>query len=196
MLVEGNTQLFAIRPLRTRGAAVTQAGELRRCLALPPCKARQARFQVLSSPLALLRPHLRLCSQRSKVFPLPRVLWMQVVRTLTHAWHCSARFCSLLAPHTLILVHALHLSPVPAPCILALMAKLVGFVNALLLRFFFEGTWSSLWVNFDCKKLPRRDSQNASGSDSFTFSLGEFQGGGKVLLPPPVPHSLCPRHLQ
>ena len=33
-------------------------------------------------------------------------------------------------------------------------ADLVRFVNALLLRFFSEGTWSSLWVNFDRKKLP------------------------------------------
>ena len=35
-----------------------------------------------------------------------------------------------------------------------------------------EGAWSSLWINFDCKKLPRRDSHNASGSANFTFFLG------------------------
>ena len=76
-------------------------------------------------------------------------------------------------------------------------ADLIRFVNALLLRFFPEGTWSSLWINFDCKKLPHRDSQNALGSDNFAFSLGEFQGGGlwleqasvtlggAVLVPPP-----------
>ena len=44
--------------------------------------------------------------------------------------------------------------------------------------FFPEKTWACLWVNFDCKKLPHRDSQNASGSENFTFLLCDFQGGG------------------
>ena len=87
---------------------------------------------------------------------------------------------------------------------------LIRFVNALLLRFFPDGTWSSLWVNFDCKKLPHRDSQNALGSYNFIFSLGEFRGGGLWLeqasatpcgatLVPPLcavpgtPHALRPR---
>ena len=48
-LVGVNTQLSATRPLLTRGAAVTQAGELRRCLALPLCKARPARFPLEAS---------------------------------------------------------------------------------------------------------------------------------------------------
>ena len=42
-------------------------------------------------------------------------------------------------------------------------ANLLRFINALLLRFFPDETWSSLWINFDCKKLPHRDSQNARG---------------------------------
>ena len=45
-----------------------------------------------------------------------------------------------------------------------------------------------LWVNFDCKKLPHRDSQNAEGSDNFSFSLGNqarllIPTGGPLLFP-------------
>ena len=53
---------------------------------------------------------------------------------------------------------------------------LVRFLNALLLRFFPDKTWACLWVNFDCKKLPHRDSQNAPGSENLTFSEGEVFG--------------------
>ena len=66
---------------------------------------------------------------------------------------------------------------------------LACFVNALLLRFFPDETWSSFWINFDCKKLPNRDSQNAVGSSNFTFSLGDFQGGGLCFEEAAVPVS-------
>ena len=91
------------------------------------------------------------------------------------------------------------------PCS-AQQEDLVRFLNALLLRFFPDKTWSCLWINFDCKKLPHRDSQNASGSENFTFSVGDFSGGGlwlhrsstsahTALVPPPsaiegLPHVL------
>ena len=83
---------------------------------------------------------------------------------------------------------------------------LVRFLDALLFRFFPDKYWACLWVNFDCKKLPHRDSQNAEGSENFTFSLGNFSGGGlwlhapagsassSTLVPPRLPLQICQVH--
>ena len=80
---------------------------------------------------------------------------------------------------------------------------LVRFLDALLLRFFPDKSWACLWVNFDCKKLPHRDSQSAEGSENFTFSLGNFSGEGlwlhapagnassSTLVPPPPPAAIA-----
>ena len=117
--VPGSILHSAIRPLLTRGAAATQARELRWCLALPPCKVKQVRCQGLSLhplPVSLLpRP----CCCDSRVFPWLNVLWMQVTWTLTHALLCFPKFSSLLHPRTSTSVRALASRQALAPCTLA-----------------------------------------------------------------------------
>ena len=149
-------------------------------MARPSCKVKQVRYRGLSLhllPVSLL-PHPCCCD--SIVFPWLKVLWMQAAWTLTHALLYFPRFSSLLRPHTSTSVRALASKRAPAPCTLA--PRIRRTCCASLMRCFCVSspnkTWSSLWINFDCKKLPRRDSQNAAGSSNFTFSLRDFQGGG------------------
>ena len=171
VLVEANTRRSATRPLLIRGAAVTQAGELRWCLALPPCRATL----VLSSTQAQVSPLLL------------RQPGFSAAQSALDAGRLDFDTCLALLEDVLQPSAATYFNFGACPSIKAgtcslyscseSQADLIRFVNALLLRFFPEGTWSSLWINFDCKKLPHRDSQNAAGSQNFTFSLGEFQGG-------------------
>ena len=93
VLVGESTRPSAKRPLLMRGAAVTQAGELRWCLALPPCKATLAPCQEWFFPPLLRRHRLRLCFCSSKVSLWLKALWMQVAWISTRAWHCLRRFC-------------------------------------------------------------------------------------------------------
>ena len=132
--VAGSILHSAIRPLLTRGAAATQAGELRWCLALPPCKVKQVRYQGLSLhplPVSLL-PHPCCCGSRA--FPWLKVLWMQAVWSLTHASLCSPKFFSLLHPHTSTSVRALASKEALAPCTLA--TRIRGTCCASLTRCF------------------------------------------------------------